>query len=952
MLRLLCLAGTAMEESKAIPCSPQAPASPQYMDCVRDLEAPQIMLYSAEEILKGQAIPYTPQSPASPRDSDCVNSDCGKVRDLEEADAPVVEQEDPMEFMIRRADLDRLDDLAFHPTRCTFWPDDPAAFEDDMANNHFGAELGVDYKKSVVWRVRVLAGSELTVAATIQRLCTFSNGMPGIETATAIKEFRGSVFVFARAGIDPTKLLRRVAYVKMFPLPRIVDLEEEEKQSVDLLWSWVRIVRPGLYCGDLGKVIQTGARGDAMTVLVVPRLALGERVRRKRELFAPSEAFCSYGGYTFHHGLLALTGIFWYDVSEEYVNPLPEEEALFAGIGGFWAPLKPKVSIAEVGDQVMICGGRWEGYFAEIITLNQESNVQLDLCNQDDRHLVKPFFVPRTEVKLCFGVLDQVEVIRGFYAGDTGYVQAVDWEKRMVDIGQRRTPLLDLRQVDTKKKESLWRKLDGEAQFRLLQVAMDDIRLVNRRREKEKSLPFEQTEVVITGGNAWRGYFGSVIRTSAKGDYVEVAVEGLAVGRPKITLEVGHVLERTTRLPLALAQRLGPAIHLARLRTEPKPPARGSTPEWTRTESEEWAQVQAKAKAQVEAQAEAQANVEAHASTNHWLSDRHLLRARLDVKIENSSNYRNGILEGRTGFIRAQDRLAVPHVAKKPTVQVLVGLQHKMFKIPTQFVYLQTTTEREGETPKEAATSILSQVGATVIIIGEDTEGCQDYVGYVGEVISEYGAVRLDLLKVLPEGEIVLGFADEANKYKRKLILSRLGNDWPWHKLSARGILQVSKKGYPRKVLYTTAKIGGSLMIIQAKSPEKRAEAGTKVLSENKSVLVQGDAGTFRNKGHGSLTDGHLESMQHEQHKWRRRSDKTLAGSYTEEPKVGVSVPFACVVSAASRWEVPADPKLEVGGSEKFSLREPPLPLICELESNLPAKIGFSVDVAESVGRG
>ncbi|KAJ7752110.1 hypothetical protein B0H16DRAFT_1460091 [Mycena metata] len=47
-----------------------------------------------------------------------------------------------------------------------------------------------------------------------------------------------------------------------------------------------------------------------------------------------------------------------------------------------------------------------------------------------------------------------------------------------------------------------------------------------------------------------------------------------------------------------------------------------------------------------------------------------------------------------------------------------------------------------------------------------------------------------------------------------------------------------------------------------------------------------------------------------------------LAGSYAEEPKVGVSVPFACVVSAASCWEVLGDPKLEVCCSKKFRLCE------------------------------
>ncbi|KAJ7786362.1 hypothetical protein B0H16DRAFT_1490164 [Mycena metata] len=670
-----------------------------------------------------------------------------------DCDCQTFEEDDPTEFMIRRADLDRLDGLAFHPTRCILWPKDPVAVEEEMLESHIQAELGMAFAKSIVWRVAVLAGLELTAASTIRRLCTYNTALPGIESATAVKEHRGSIFVFVGRGIDPTELLKRVAYVKLFPLPCIVDLAMQETASLDLLWHWVRIIQPGLYCGDLAKVIEISDYDDSMTILVVPRLPIGQPGRPKQNLYLPTEEFGEYSGYTFRNGLLVLTAISWYDVSEEYVYPLAEEEELFTGISSFWAP-SSRISEFEVepGDQVVILSGQWSGRVAEIISNRQGSYLQLDLCYQDDCNRVKPFAIQMSEVRVLFAVHDLVEVTVGKYAGNTGYIQALDWEKSIVNVGQRRTALLDLQDVY---REPRWQKLDRKSQWRVFQVDIKHIRIINRDREIPETKPFDQMEVVITGGkHDWRGYYAVVVRSSPGNCEIEVAVEGLAVGRPIIKLDVTDVLERTTHLPLATAQRVGPAIRLANLRSKTPLPVRCSTPELNMEECAHAQEPQAPALPEPEP---------------HWLSDKRLLRARLDVKIENSSNYRNGILEGRTGFIRAQDRLAVPHVAKKPTVQVLIGLQHKMFKIPTQYVSPQTTTEREGETTKEAATSILSQIGATVVIIGEDTEGCGDYVGYVGEVVSEYGAVRLvremdrqDLLQVLPEGEIVRGFGEES----------------------------------------------------------------------------------------------------------------------------------------------------------------------------------------------
>ncbi|KAJ7116389.1 hypothetical protein C8R44DRAFT_792389 [Mycena epipterygia] len=727
-------------------------------------------------------------------------------------------EETAEDFLVRRADLEREDDLEILPARCTYALANIEEVLDFMMESSIKTELGLQFGSDVlVWQVAVLAGEELQVACTIRTLCDSTSMFQGILAADAVKHLRGYIYVLASEDASLEQLHQRVAYIKRSPPPKIVDLlTGREDTRRNLTHTWVRITEPGVYatyCGDLAWVEEMNMETMTTTIMVVPRLprmtdAGDARPRRallfSRDLFSacdmrpldcevlvgPQDTF-DFRGQHFRGGLLVLEGISCYSISEEYVNPGQDEVYLFRQStieNRNMFPMPESPNRLQLAEHVRIIAGEWKYLGAVVHSWSDTGDLLVNLSDPESHMPATPISLRAQDVVPDLKNNDRVEIIQGRHVGYSGYVESIDWIGGTAEVKQRRTPLLYL-EDDGKPAEALLR-LDEEACAEAFTAELLQLRIIDREKAPSTSCPtiteahpsnvkkYDGTEVKLLKGN-WKGYYGTIVATTPEMDFVDVLLEGTALVGVKTRLRINEVRERFTYTKLEIASQLPPVTYrsIRRLNEQrTKSTWQAILPSLRPVETDVDVETLEKAtwpETLPDERSTTEISPPPPRYSGHWLSDPRLLLTRLDVRIRAIPSYHGGKYEGATGFIRPQDRTAVP---KNRGVKALIGRRHRILMVQYQFILPLTTTERDGDVAADVAQPVLATPGCRVVIIGDDLDGCDDYVGYVGEVVDgdgPTGLVRLlaeeeepknrdPPLKGLPLGEVLRRFPESS----------------------------------------------------------------------------------------------------------------------------------------------------------------------------------------------
>lgn len=128
-----------------------------------------------------------------------------------------------------------------------------------------------------------------------------------------------------------------------------------------------------------------------------------------------------------------------------------------------------------------------------------------------------------------------------------------------------------------------------------------------------------------------------------------------------------------------------------------------------------------------------------------WLLDPRLLNKKLDIHVQGTSStlHYNGRYENQRGFVV----LTQKPKDVKTSVEVRLGFARSRLRFPLWQLYPETTTERPGFIPPEAARPVFSAVGERVVIIGVDLGNDSAFIGNYGVIdhcrISEIVCVRI-----------------------------------------------------------------------------------------------------------------------------------------------------------------------------------------------------------------
>ncbi|KAJ7493386.1 hypothetical protein B0H11DRAFT_2228162 [Mycena galericulata] len=122
---------------------------------------------------------------------------------------------------------------------------------------------------------------------------------------------------------------------------------------------------------------------------------------------------------------------------------------------------------------------------------------------------------------------------------------------------------------------------------------------------------------------------------------------------------------------------------------------------------------------------------------SHWLLDPRLIGLRLDFFVkgtkEPGEEYRGGQYENKIGFLRLKTPIETKG-KKAVVVDTVLGVHHRFITLQIQYMYPMVTTEREESSALPRP--ILGVTDNWVAVIGPDKEGCEDYIGRRGLVVT------------------------------------------------------------------------------------------------------------------------------------------------------------------------------------------------------------------------
>ena len=271
----------------------------------------------------------------------------------------------------------------------------------------------------------------------------------GVLSVFSVPRAPGAVYVEAWSARHAMDLCRDVSRVKALPEPFQVPLEEcvpllrMPRYSSLSLGSWVRIVKPKLYQGDLAYV--DSSDDCRVTVYVVPRLTesifLGKRKSQRSSVRPPArlldvrtaqENDCAwvrgscfeFKRKAYKDGFLQLV-LPLTDLIQDGVQPSYQELEIFRNLT-ILTDSSIKTALTDLsiaafspGDRVKIILGAQKNLTAEVISVGTD-NVQVEYSEGKQPGI--KLQVPAVFLRKHFNIGDQVRVRHGINAGLVGWV--------------------------------------------------------------------------------------------------------------------------------------------------------------------------------------------------------------------------------------------------------------------------------------------------------------------------------------------------------------------------------------------------------------------------------------------------------------------------------------------------------------------------------------------------
>jgi transcription elongation factor SPT5 len=290
-------------------------------------------------------------------------------------------------------------------------------------------------------------GCERDIVLAILQKSLVPGSSNGILSAFTRDSIHCWVYIEARLLSDVSTVLRGIPGVSRTRdssyVIHIVELEDRAPilnmssngiQPSITEWSWVR-VEEGLYKGDLGLVYSVDEAYSICNVLLVPRIALTNDKKRKRDprppqaLFDPLAIQQTFGARSVEkrNQLLFFKNHFYADGLLHADIPFAQlssttilassQELDFFRRSSYWARVKPFPCHSRVGDRVRVVAGTLQGISGFVVEVK---DLTVRFTPNEDHDVVHEVLL--TDIRKQFEPGDFVEIIEGLDRGAQGFV--------------------------------------------------------------------------------------------------------------------------------------------------------------------------------------------------------------------------------------------------------------------------------------------------------------------------------------------------------------------------------------------------------------------------------------------------------------------------------------------------------------------------------------------------